>query len=54
MIGGYEMKKVLVLLAQGFEEIEAVAVIDILRRAGVIVQICSTGKEYVTGNHELP
>lgn len=53
MIGGYEMKKVLVLLAQGFEEIEAVAVIDILRRAGVIVQICSTGKEYVTGNHGI-
>ena len=47
------MKKVLVLLAQGFEEIEAVAVIDILRRAGVIVQICSTGKEYVTGNHGI-
>ena len=53
MIGGYEMKKVLVLLAQGFEEIEAVAVIDILRRAGVIVQICSTGKEDVTGNHGI-
>jgi len=47
------MKKVLVLLASGFEEIEAVAVIDILRRAGVIVQICSTGKESVTGNHGI-
>ncbi len=33
-------KRAIVLLAKGFEEIEAVAVIDILRRANVNVQIC--------------
>jgi len=47
-------KRVMVLLAPGFEEIEAVSVIDILRRAKVNVQICSsTEKEYVTGSHNI-
>ncbi|MDH4216908.1 MAG: DJ-1/PfpI family protein, partial [Gallionella sp.] len=31
------MPKVIILLAQGCEEIEAVTVIDILRRAGITV-----------------
>ncbi|NLC67075.1 MAG: DJ-1/PfpI family protein [Clostridium sp.] len=48
------MKKVIVLLANGFEEIEAISVIDILRRSSdVIVQICSIDKEYVTGAHGI-
>lgn len=44
------MKTALVILAEGFEEIEAIAVIDILRRAGVDCTIAAQhdGK-FVTG-----
>lgn len=48
------MKKVLVLLAKGFEEIEAVTIIDILRRAQVLVHVCSiSGKDDVEGSHGI-
>lgn len=43
--------RALVILADGFEEIEAVTVVDVLRRANVDVYVASlSGSEVVTGN----
>ncbi|MEK6684419.1 MAG: DJ-1 family glyoxalase III [Nitrospirota bacterium] len=47
------MKKVLVPLAPGFEEIEAVTVIDILRRAGVEVTVAGTVPGEIEGRNEI-
>lgn len=40
---GFTMKRALILLAEGMEEMEAVIAIDVLRRAGVEVVAASTG-----------
>lgn len=44
---------VLVPLADGFEEIEAVTIIDVLRRAGVQVTSLYLKKNQVTGSHGI-
>jgi 4-methyl-5(b-hydroxyethyl)-thiazole monophosphate biosynthesis len=47
-------KKVIVLLAAGFEEVEAVTPIDYLRRAGIEVLIVSLDKNWVVmGSHGI-
>ena len=47
-------KKLIVLLAEGFEEVEAVTPIDYLRRAGFEVTVAAIGKELlVCGAHGL-
>ncbi len=44
-----------VFFAEGFEEIEAVTVVDVLRRAGVkIVMVSMTGNREVRGAHQIP
>ena len=47
------MTRVLVPLAEGFEEIEAVTVVDLLRRAGVEVRTAALGALSVTGSHGI-
>jgi 4-methyl-5(b-hydroxyethyl)-thiazole monophosphate biosynthesis len=43
------MASVLIPIATGFEEIEAVSIIDVLRRGGIQVTTASLGDEKVTG-----
>jgi 4-methyl-5(b-hydroxyethyl)-thiazole monophosphate biosynthesis len=47
------MKRVLVPLAPGFEEIEAVAIVDVLRRAEIAVDIAGTAPGPITGSHGI-
>ncbi|MBR3373889.1 MAG: DJ-1/PfpI family protein [Bacteroidaceae bacterium] len=48
------MKKAIVFLAEGFEEVEALTVVDVLRRGGVEVTTMSiTEDPYVDGAHGI-
>lgn len=47
------MPKAILLLAEGFEEIEAVTVVDVLRRAGVLVTTAALTGLHVAGAHEI-
>lgn len=48
------MAKVYIFLAEGFEEIEALTVVDLLRRAGIDINTVSvSGSLQVTGSHRI-
>lgn len=47
------MKKVAVILADGFEEIEALTVVDVLRRAEITCDMISISGELVNGAHNV-
>ncbi len=48
------LSKVLIFMAEGHEEIEALTVVDLLRRAGIdIYTVSITGEKKVTGSHGI-
>jgi 4-methyl-5(b-hydroxyethyl)-thiazole monophosphate biosynthesis len=48
------MAKVYLFLAEGFEEIEGLTVVDLLRRAGIeITTVSVTGDIHVMGSHQI-
>ena len=51
---GVSMKKVLAFFAEGTEEIECLMVVDILRRAGVSVELIAVAPDkLVKGSHQI-
>jgi len=46
-------KKILIILAEGFEEIEAATPVDIFRRAGAEVMVAGLGAQEITGAHGI-
>lgn len=50
----FNMKKAIVLLAKGFEEVEALTVVDVLRRGEIHCITCSINDyEEVVGTHNI-
>lgn len=40
--------------AQGFEEVEAIAALDVIRRAGIEIKSVGVGSKTVIGSHSIP
>lgn len=47
------MKKVLIMLAEGFEVLEALSVKDVCTRAGVICDLCGVNSKKIKSSHNI-
>ena len=47
------MKKIAVIISAGFEELEAITVIDLLRRSNIGVEVLGVGSTQLTGAHGI-
>lgn len=47
------MKNVVLFLANGVEEMEAISIVDILRRANIKCDMCSNGDIKIIGTHDI-
>lgn len=47
------MKRIMVLFAAGFEEIEGITILDVLRRAGLSVTAVGVGSKEIEGAHGI-
>ena len=48
------MPQILIPLANGFEEIEAISIIDICRRGEINVIVAGIGDNTIIGAHDIP